>query len=82
MVTNELYHTTNVALLCEDIINGMIIANEFRGAEIDPSVDSTPGGIARSPDNCANVRVVLDIEHLNWDFRLQAGRCFCTHRSR
>ena len=30
-ITNELYQMTNLALLCEDIVNGMIAANEYRG---------------------------------------------------
>jgi hypothetical protein len=31
-ISNELYQVTNLALLCEDTVNGVIAAIEFRGA--------------------------------------------------
>lgn len=50
----------------------MIIAAEFRGTATDPALKSFLGSATREKEETA-IRVILDIEHLNWDFRLQAG---------
>jgi hypothetical protein len=73
-ISNELYQTTNLALLCEDVVNGMIMAGEFRGAastEISNDV-SNDLGTSQNPPLSA-VEIILDIEHQDWDFRVQAG---------
>ncbi|KAH8585643.1 hypothetical protein B0O99DRAFT_646455 [Bisporella sp. PMI_857] len=73
-ISNELYRITNLALLCEDLVNGMIVAGEFRGAE------STDLSIAVSKDLGASynptlsaVEIILDIERQDWVFKVQAG---------
>jgi signal transduction histidine kinase len=81
-ISNEIYHKTNLALLCEDIVNGMIAANKFRGVATDhlplPAASDAPSHNCNSsksgiiPD-ASLVRVILDIDHLDWDFKIQAG---------
>jgi hypothetical protein len=73
-ISNELYRITNLALLCEDLVNGMMVAGEFRGAE------STDRSIAVSKDLGAShntplsaVEIILDVERQDWDFKVQAG---------
>jgi hypothetical protein len=79
-ISNELYQDTNVALLCEDIVNGMIAANAFRGAgspelslpissELLSRNDQRPLGLHHPP-----LKVTVDIEKRDWDFRIQPGR--------
>jgi hypothetical protein len=77
-ISNELYQDTNVALLCEDIVNGMIAANEFRGTgspDLSLPISSKsqngqrPLGIHHPP-----LEVTVDIEKRDWDFKIQAGR--------
>lgn len=67
---------TNLALLCEDIVNGMMAANEFRG-----STGSFPAvsGDMRSEDTHSSpsstpLEVIVDIEQRNWDYKIQAGK--------
>jgi len=73
-ISNELYQINNLALLCEDLVNGMIVAGEFRGAgstDISNAI-SNDLGTSQTPSLPA-VEIILDIEHQNWDFRVQAG---------
>lgn len=79
-ISNELYRTTNLALLCEDLVNGMIVAGEFRGAESTdiPTTVSTDLSAQESPRSLPQrslsaVEIILDIEHQEWDFKVQAG---------
>jgi hypothetical protein len=78
-ISNELYQDTNVALLCEDIVNGMIAANEFHGtSSSDPSFsiasefltrnDQRPPSIHHAP-----LEIIVDIEQRDWDFKVQPG---------
>jgi len=69
----------NLAVLCEDIVNGMIAANEFRGAGSDDAFfPITKERLSRSPNQGQHkhdspLKVIVDIEPRNWDFKLQAG---------
>jgi hypothetical protein len=77
-ISNELYQDTNVALLCEDIVNGMIAANEFRGpVSVDPSNSTSTELLSRShrPHNFHHppLEVIVDIEKRDWDFNVQPG---------
>lgn len=73
-VSNELYQVTNLALLCEDVVEGMVAANGFRGSSLGDS--SIPGsGRANLIDvqQEAPLEVVIDFEKRDWDFRVEAG---------
>ncbi|PMD36870.1 hypothetical protein L207DRAFT_90676 [Hyaloscypha variabilis F] len=78
-ISNELYQDTNVALLCEDIVNGMIAANEFRNTSSnDPLLPNSGELISRHDQRAHRLRhseieVIIDIEKRDWDFRVQAG---------
>jgi hypothetical protein len=80
-VSNELYHTSNIALLCENIINGMMAANEYRGnRSSDPSIPVVPRRQSSQIDRAA-VNIILDIDHHDWDFRVQAGEIMTPSQS-
>jgi hypothetical protein len=74
-----LYQDINVALLCEDIVNGMIAANEFRGTgSSDPSLSIASEFLTRNEQrppgiNHAPLEIIVDIEQRDWDFKVQAG---------
>lgn len=79
-ISNELYQVTNLALLCEDLINGMMAAGEFRGAgSADPSIpvfnDFTLRDARRASHRLAPnaVEIIMDIEEYDWVFKVQAG---------
>ncbi|KAH7360859.1 M3EW, histidine kinase-group I protein [Rhexocercosporidium sp. MPI-PUGE-AT-0058] len=76
-ISNELYQMTNLALLCEDLVNGMIAAKEYRG-----TVDTSPGisngtmsQVARqqNQDQQNPLEIILDIEHRDWEYNVQPG---------
>lgn len=74
-INNELYQTTNLALLCEDLVNGMIVAGDFRG---NPAPTDNPDVFSHDLTNCKaaalpTVEIILDIEHQDWEFKVQAG---------
>ncbi|KAL2074846.1 hypothetical protein VTL71DRAFT_8625 [Oculimacula yallundae] len=75
-IANELYQMTNLALLCEDIVNGMIAANEYRGPAKSPlpMSSATPQvGLKDSKDQPKRLEVVLDIEDRKWEYNVQPG---------
>ncbi|KAG0652017.1 Hybrid signal transduction histidine kinase B [Hyphodiscus hymeniophilus] len=79
-ISNELYQNTNLALLCEDLINGMIAAGEFRSAgSADPSIPVS-NDLTRDPrrpsfpQSHSAVEIILDIENNDdWSYKIQAG---------
>lgn len=75
-ITNELYQMTNLALLCEDIVNGMIAANEYRGtgdASLPGSGVTTQPGQPGNADHHKRLEIILDIEHRDWQYNVQPG---------
>jgi hypothetical protein len=79
-ISNELYQDTNIALLCEDIVNGMIAANEFRGtgandpalpmsSELLSRIKAQPRGAHHKP-----LEVIVEIEKRDWEFKIQPGK--------
>jgi hypothetical protein len=78
-ISDELFRVTSLALLCEDVVNGMIAANEY-GATAQGQVPSMPSdGMFPSshpqsqPPQREPLDIIVDIEHRDWDFRVQAG---------
>ncbi|PVH82219.1 hypothetical protein DL98DRAFT_653296 [Cadophora sp. DSE1049] len=76
-ISNELYQMTNLALLCEDIVNGMIAANEYRGTG-DASLPGSNGTTSQlrrpvNPDQQKRLEIILDIEHRDWEYNVQPG---------
>ncbi len=79
-IPNELYQETNLALLCEDIVNGMIAANEFRGAGSGdvaiPAMNENSRKIPESLDPHSPIEIILDIESREWEYKIQPGMPF------
>ena len=79
-IGNELYQVTNLALLCEDIVNGMIAANEYRGTGTEYAAAPLSSEVlsqdsrrtSRSPHHVP-VDIIIDIERRDWEFKVQAG---------
>ena len=71
---NELYSVTNLAVLCEEVVEGMVVAKSFD--DISSSVDPTtrlrhvsqPANAIKQP-----VEIVLDFEKHDWHFLTQPG---------
>ena len=73
-ISNELYRTTNLASLYEDLVNGMIVAREFREGRYTDIYNIVPNDLETSlKPPLSAVEIILDIEHQDWDFRVQAG---------
>ena len=78
-IPNELYHVTNIALLCEDLIDGMIAAGHFRGAGSAEASFPLSSDFARDPcgpsysQSYSTVEIILDIEVNDWFYKVQAG---------
>jgi signal transduction histidine kinase len=77
-ISNELYQTTDLALLCEDLVNGMIAAGEWAGSadtSIPISNDYSRRNLHRLSHHRSRdaVEIIMDIEHYEWEFKVQAG---------
>lgn len=77
-ISNELCRVTNLALLCEEIVTSMIAAGGYRGPS-NPSVSVSNGVSSHSlsdqtKDEHKRVETVLDMEHREWDYVIQAGK--------
>ena len=87
-ISNELYQNTNIALLCEDIVNGMIAANEFRGSGSSDHARSNSSELLSRNHQLSHdlhhhpLEVIVDIEKGDWDFKVQPGISSCFHLSR
>lgn len=71
---NELYSVTNIAILCEEVVNGMVVAKSYD--DISSSRDSTTGPRSASQAAKASekpVEIVLDFEKQDWRFLTQPG---------
>jgi hypothetical protein len=72
-ISNELFQTANLALLCEDLVNGMIAASEWGGLSDLSSLAGNPRQQTHR-GRINGVEIVMDIEqHHNWIFKVQAG---------
>ena len=74
LLPNELCSVTNLAVLCEEVVDGMIVAKNF------DDVSSSKGPTARSfpaphatKTTKQHVEVILDFEKQNWQFHTQPG---------
>ncbi|RDW78466.1 hypothetical protein BP5796_06318 [Coleophoma crateriformis] len=72
-ISSELYAVTNMALLCEDIVNGMIAAKEFRATDEGMPLSSYSQPVNPQGEKNSEVVIILDIECREWNFKLQAG---------
>lgn len=77
-ISNELFEVSNVAVLCEDIVNGMIAANEYTSEHVGMSREHSDGilndGVKPAKQRESHhVAVVLDIETRPWNYRIQSG---------
>lgn len=77
--SNELFQKTNLALLCEDVLNGMIAANEYHAPSQDETSSIPPKDIASlihaqiQQPNRAPLDIIIDIENRAWEFWIQGG---------
>lgn len=76
-LSNELQHTANVALLCEDIVSGIMAARDFGGmgdSNDDGSQDYTQqhGSFSLNPHDHP-VEIILDFEDRDWEFKINPG---------
>lgn len=81
-VSSQLYQATNLALLCESVVEGMVAANSFRGNSLNdvplPSMsESLPPRRHQEPQHNSNLEIILDIEERDWDYKVEAGICLC-----
>ncbi|RKF59864.1 hypothetical protein OnM2_056028 [Erysiphe neolycopersici] len=78
-ISNELVRTTNLALLCEDIIHGMMAANEYRASgSQDISLPYISQFGSRSVQPVVNkshtrLEIIMDFEIRDWVYNVQAG---------
>lgn len=78
LLSNELDQTANVALLCEDIVDGIIAARGFGGNDdFDPRFGKDSKWQHESmrllPASDSRVEIVLDFQNRDWDFQFQPG---------
>ena len=74
LLPNELHSVTNIATLCEEVVDGMIAAKNFH--DISNSHNSTTGPELVSQavkDLKERVEIVLDFETQDWHFLTQPG---------
>ncbi|KAF7901974.1 uncharacterized protein EAF01_007272 [Botrytis porri] len=76
--SSELHQVTNVALLCEDTINGMIAANHFRSAAPMYNLALSNGSPKKkaglsSDVTAAPLQIILDFEMRDWTYKVHAG---------
>lgn len=79
MISNELYRTCDIALLCEETVNGLIAATEYQkvaGAARQPNTKDAPNGTSDSAPPQDFVQVILDFESIDWNFKVQPGNMF------
>lgn len=69
-LSNELDNISNVALLCEDIVNGIMAAREFSSLG-DSNGRSSEEDARPAYDN--PVEIILDFENRDWNFKVQPG---------
>jgi signal transduction histidine kinase len=74
-LSNELYQCSDVALLCEEIVYGMMAAKEFTGV-MESSSAHRPGSYHSGHSHDSRVHIILDFEHRNWKYRIQSGEFF------
>jgi signal transduction histidine kinase len=67
-ISNELYQVANLALLCEDLLNGMIAGNEYQAP-----VTGTVNLPSHQTEIRSRLAIILDVESRDWDFTIQAG---------
>jgi hypothetical protein len=70
--SSELHQVANVALLCEDTINGMISANHFSKTSVDASLGLFNGGNL-SKINKTPLHIILDFDDCDWIYKIHAG---------
>ncbi|TGO51750.1 hypothetical protein BCON_0155g00340 [Botryotinia convoluta] len=76
--SSELHQVTNVALLCEDTINGMIAANHFRSVAPMYNLALSNGSPKKktglsSDVTAAPLQIILDFEMRDWTYKVHAG---------
>lgn len=70
--SSELHQVVNVALLCEDTINGMIAANHFNKTPVDAALGLS-NGRNLSTINKTPLQIILDFDDCDWIYKIHAG---------
>lgn len=71
-LSNELYQASNIAVLCEEIVYGLMAANEFQGMPDSSSPRKAQTPISDSHD--CHVHIILDFERRDWNYKIQTGK--------
>lgn len=74
MVSDELYQTSNIALLCEEIISTMVAAKEFSGIHAQTEISMREWQSESQTPSIPLVNSVLDFESREWNFKVQPGK--------
>lgn len=70
---SELEGISNVALLCEDIVNGIMAAREFGTLSASNSAHRASHDLDPSRGGYNAVEIILDFQNRDWDFKIQPG---------
>lgn len=76
--TSQLYQVTNLALLCETAIEGLIAANPFQANSLDDATMSSfseASSVERRDRDRLKGRpeIILDLEDRGWNYKVEAG---------
>ncbi|KAM3078801.1 hypothetical protein ACMFMF_003733 [Clarireedia jacksonii] len=71
--SSELHQVANVALLCEETINGMISANHFTKNSVDVALGLSNGRNLRVSKINKPLRIILDFDDCDWIYKIHAG---------
>ncbi|CAL3964576.1 unnamed protein product [Diplocarpon coronariae] len=75
-ILNELCEATSLTMLCEDIVNGMVAVDEYRGLRKPSCLSNASSHLGISPPTGIKrklVEFILDIENRDWDYEVQPG---------
>ena len=74
LLPNELHSVTNIAILCEEVIDGMIVAKTFDDISSSRKSGTGPKNVTQAIKASEKpVEVVLDFEKQDWQFLTQPG---------
>ena len=76
--TSQLYQVTNLALLCETAIEGLIAANPFQANSLDDGTmssfsEASPVERRDKERLRGKPEIVLDLEDREWNYKVEAG---------
>ncbi len=71
---NEIHSVTNIATLCEEVVDGMIVAKSFDDISSSRDFDKGPQRMSQAVKTSDKpVEIILDFEKHDWHFLTQPG---------